>query len=698
MKITYIYDYGKTLNKKQLFFRGIAPLILRANELIMMDRDRLEWDFGGLGCDGTHDAVVCIANENDDCLTARFVYSTPGLKPIRLTVINDDQPFGPAAAAVEVRPGGVCSDQPLSDFSWWPSNPKVGERVRCVDYSTGPPTLWQWTFDDGAVSINQNAVHSFSNAGAHTVRLAVSNHNGTTNSESRITVDAANPVCGNRICDPGESSWTCASDCGGPAFGTWRNGRASTEQTVAAAAGGIPGASGTFWLTEGTIVNPNSSAAQAVVEFVPDDQPLVVRSVGPLTIPPRTAVSFDNIVTELFYTNELGSLWIDSDMPVIVNTRTFNQSSEGTVGQGIGGTVRSDSLAAGEGEAFLVGLKQNEHFRTNLLVQEIDGQPATVVFDVFNHAGHLAGSGSFNIPGRSKWQKSITVLGIEYLQAGYARVRVGGAGRLSVLASVVDRGTGDATTVDAVHRQRAEAGNPAKNMEIGDSHHLVAVVARTPGANQTVWRSEVSILNTAMEEQQFELRYVPETGGVAVSNVILTGRSMFSSNDVIGEVFPQAADGAGALHIYADQGLVVNSRTYNLLPTDTTVGQAIPGLTSGDMARPGEVWLLDSLRETSSFRCNLGFAEYEGSAAEVSVVLYDVEAADFRFLASKSYTVPALGQFQVNRIFRDMGLEGEYPHALAYINVTSQDGAVYVYASVVDNGKGDGTTILAKRQ
>ena len=29
-------------NKKRLFFRGLAPLILRSNELIMMDRNRLE--------------------------------------------------------------------------------------------------------------------------------------------------------------------------------------------------------------------------------------------------------------------------------------------------------------------------------------------------------------------------------------------------------------------------------------------------------------------------------------------------------------------------------------------------------------------------------------------------------------------------------------------------------------------------------
>jgi len=31
-----------TLNKKQLFFRGLAPLVLHANELIMKDRNRLE--------------------------------------------------------------------------------------------------------------------------------------------------------------------------------------------------------------------------------------------------------------------------------------------------------------------------------------------------------------------------------------------------------------------------------------------------------------------------------------------------------------------------------------------------------------------------------------------------------------------------------------------------------------------------------
>ena len=68
---------------------------------------------------------------------------------------------------------------------------------------------------------------------------------------------------------------------------------------------------------------------------------------------------------------------------------------------------------------------------------------------------------------------------------------------------------------------------------------------------------------------------------------------------------------------------------------------------------PGEVYLL-GLRQNEDFRCNMGFAEFEGSDAEVTVVLFNINAATLRYLASKTYAVPAFGQFQVNRIFSDI--------------------------------------------
>jgi hypothetical protein len=469
-------------------------------------------------------------------------------------------------------------------------------------------------------------------------------------------------------------------------------------QSVPAAAGGIPGAAGTYWLTGGMLVNAGAETAQVVVELAPDDQPLGLRSAGPLTIPPRTALSFDNLVSELFLTNELGGLWVDSSHPIVVSTRTFNRSTDGTFGQGVGGIQRSDTLGEGEGAVYLVGLHHNQSFRTNLLLQEVDGLAATAVIEIYTHAGQRTGVASIEVGGRSRWQAPITDLGVEYLEAGYGRIRVQGEGRLAVLGSVVDRRTGDAATIDAVHEQRAAIDLSGKTSEIGDAHHLVAVVARAPGANETVWRSEASILNTRSEEQQLELRYVPASGPVVAASVTVGAGAMFSSQDVVGELFVGDEEGTGALHIYSDGGLIVSSRTYNLLPDGATLGQSLPGLADGDMARAGEAWLLDSLSETPDFRCNLGFTEYEGTAADVTVALFDVDNAVFRYLGAKTYTVPALGNLQVNRVFRDLGLTGSFPRALAYLTVSSQGGAVYAYASVVDNGMGDATTVLAKRQ
>ncbi|RLE24319.1 MAG: hypothetical protein DRJ65_10070, partial [Acidobacteria bacterium] len=273
-------------------------------------------------------------------------------------------------------------------------------------------------------------------------------------------------------------------------------------------------------------------------------------------------------------------------------------------------------------------------------------------------------------------------------------------GKVASMASVVDQITGDATTLDSVHTLQTGAGLPGKadDEDEAGSHFLIAVVARTPGSNNTVWRSEVWVFNSDEDDQVLELRYLPSDGEMLTATRELPAGELFFSEDFIEDVFPDAANGAGSLHVVAQKGLIVNSRTYNVLPDESTVGQAIPGLATGDMARPGEVWLLDSLKQTQDFRCNLGFAEFEGTDAEVTVVLFDTDGASLFFLASKKYTVPALGQFQVNKVFKDMGLTGNFREAIAYVSVASEGGALYVYASIVDNAKGDGTTILGKRQ
>jgi hypothetical protein len=116
------------------------------------------------------------------------------------------------------------------------------------------------------------------------------------------------------------------------------------------------------------------------------------------------------------------------------------------------------------------------------------------------------------------------------------------------------------------------------------------------------------------------------------------------------------------------------------------------------MARPGETWVLNKLKSSDDFRCNIGFAEYEGQDAEVTILLFDMSGNSRRFLGSKTYSVGAFTNSQVSRVFQDIGIGGSYEEAMAYAVVTSNEGALYIYASVVDNQEGDGTTVLAKRQ
>lgn len=665
------------------------------NSLII---ESVNWNFGGVACDDSPRVVECIPSEADHCLSKSFTYSSPGLKGVRVMLQIEGSYVGPLTAAVHVMPSGQCSQAPHADFSWWPNEPMQGQRIRCVDKSSGSPEHWSWSFDDGSTSIHRHPLKIFNEPGVHEVTLEVSSELGTSSITRSISVREIHAECGNSVCEPGESNWNCAVDCGdGEKNSTGRTGRKNTGFAVPAAAGGIPGANGTYWITDGSIINPGDNEAGVILQFYPDSNPEEPMVAGPAILPPHTTVYFKNIVQELFGLQALGGLWIDSNQPIIVNTRTFNQTESGTVGQGIGGISKQDILGENDGSLYLVGLSQNDDFRTNILLQEVTGHSLSVDISLKDSSGDVLGTTTIPLPGGSRWQQRLSALGFDLINDGYAIVTVHGGGKLAVLASKVDQRSGDATTIDSIHRQQMEFSSATKATD-NKEHFLVAVVARNIGANQTLWRSELSILNPESESQNVELRYTPSTGGVKILSIELGAGEVFATPDILAQYFPEVHNDTGALHVYSDKALEVSSRTYNLLPTDATVGQSIPGLAEGDMAKPGEVWLLDSLRDDTEYRCNLGFAEFEGNDTEVTVILFDTSGMAQRYLGYRVYSVPAYSQLQVNRIFSDFGVTGDIPQAIGYISVSSEKGAIYGYASIIDNQIGDGTTILAKRQ
>ena len=70
------------------------------------------------------------------------------------------------------------NDCPIADFS---VNPSVGDApllVAFTDSSANNPTSWNWNFDDGHTSNEQNPAHIFENSGSYEVTLTASNSAG----------------------------------------------------------------------------------------------------------------------------------------------------------------------------------------------------------------------------------------------------------------------------------------------------------------------------------------------------------------------------------------------------------------------------------------------------------------------------------------------------------------------------------------
>jgi hypothetical protein len=92
---------------------------------------------------------------------------------------------------------GSCRNQtpptaPVASFTSQalPSPPSPAHTMQFVDTSTGPPTSWSWVFFDNvtASSNQQNPSHTFAGPGTYSVKLTVSNANGSSSVVNQVTV------------------------------------------------------------------------------------------------------------------------------------------------------------------------------------------------------------------------------------------------------------------------------------------------------------------------------------------------------------------------------------------------------------------------------------------------------------------------------------------------------------------------------
>lgn len=202
---------------------------------------------------------------------------------------------------------------------------------------------------------------------------------------------------------------------------------------------------GANWRTDVSVLNPTTASAQVQLR-------LHTATAGIKTFTTNVGafrhVTLANVVGQMGY-NGSGGLQVCSNQPVRANSRTYNQASAtDTYGQYYGPYSTNQAVAAGE-LAWLVGLRQDASFRTNIALTNTGATAAMVTVTLYNGDGaRLAGYTVSLAPGEWRQQNQVfqTYASRNDISSGFARIAVLSGTGVIVSASVIDNRTGDATT------------------------------------------------------------------------------------------------------------------------------------------------------------------------------------------------------------------------------------------------------------
>ena len=634
----------------------------------------------------------------------------PGSYTVRVQAQGDGQTYCDSDWSADCPFTVEAGVQHFADFTWWPEQPKQGEAVRFANVSSDGSTSWHWDFGDGGSSIKQHATHVFESSGSFRVLLDVEFDSEHFFQEKPITVSGV-VQCGDGACEGTETAWSCPADCALELEETGRAGGTSFRPTMPAAAGGVSGAGGTLWRTQATVHNPGSETVTFVVEFTPRNKTLILQA-GPFELKPGHSRYWGNIIEELFNRTGSGGLWVDASAPVLFLTRTYTENPDkkkttegGTFGEGRYGTRGAFPVGLGDGEVYLIGLQHDDRFRSNLYFQEVDGSDVQLEVEIFDSSGQRLQRRLVDVDGHSSKLRSLKDLGADGVHSAYATVEVAeGNGRVAAGGSVIDNITGDPTALDAVHPDQVAKKSSS------EQHFLVAAVAHTTGIKSSVWRSGLTILNPTSVSQTVTLRFEVEydrTGAIGEfleESMTIPAGHQKSWEDVLVDLFeaPENAKTQGALHVFSQDTLMINSRTYNERSDGGTFGLGLPGLKSGDLiSTDGKGGIMEGLIHSDGTRTNIGLSEYSGQETEVEVTFSGTQWA-IRPLNPEDpleSTVPANSHFQFLKVFEKIPyLQGREMEAIEARVVVKSGGLVYSYATTIDNDSGDPTAFTTVKE
>ncbi len=383
---------------------------------------------------------------------------------------------------------------------------------------------------------------------------------------------------------------------------------------------------------------------------------------------------------------------VNVSFATIASSRTFNQSTGGTLGQYIPAIPFANFIGnvSGDARAGILSLQQiaqSSAYRTNLGIVEASGKPVSVLVSVFD----TTGKNLLDIPidlkaGEQRQLNSFLAAQNIVLADGRVEVKVtAGDGKVMAYASVVDNKTTDPLLVTGVPIVQT----PARSFVLPGVADL-----STGGAN---WRSDLRLFNAGADPQYVTMTLYPQTGSassdtIARSFTVNPGEVSVLDN-VLASRFGVTNIG-GAMHVdtLTDANLVLTGRTYNQVDGGGTYGQYIAAVTPADgVGKGGRTLNVLQVEDSTRYRTNLGIAEVSGKpvTVEVSVFLPDAKVAP-------KVTIPlAANEYRQFRVLQQLGVGTAY-NARVAIRVIDGDGRITAYGSVIDMQTQDPTYVPAQ--
>jgi len=220
------------------------------------------------------------------------------------------------------------------------------------------------------------------------------------------------------------------------------------------------GENDTFWRSDVSVLNLNSTATSVVLLLLPEIkssgpafEPIVT---DPIPIAGNGQLTLANVVTGTFgLRNVNGGLAVFSTdgAPLVLASRTYtNGATGGSYGLNVSGVLVADI-------AWIANVAENPFYRTNigifLPVDPSPGQPLSFTVTVFTNDGEEAGSGSLQFNQAGLQQKGIEVFGVDPpLADGWVEIRCSDPSAIWYgYATVIDNVTGDSVYRPAITRQ-----------------------------------------------------------------------------------------------------------------------------------------------------------------------------------------------------------------------------------------------------